>query len=92
MKKRYVVLVVLCCLVLGFVAGTYLMSRAYRRQSAVLVDYITRVSGGTNNKISTLISAIDRMYVDSVDVDTLIEAALPLLLEKLDPHRLRRVM
>ena len=86
MKKRYVVLVVLCCLVLGFVAGTYLMSRAYRRQSAVLVDYITRVSGGTNNKISTLISAIDRMYVDSVDVDTLIEAALPLLLEKLDPH------
>ncbi len=86
MKKRYVVLIVLCCLVLGFVAGTYLMSRAYRRQSAVLVDYITRVSGGTNNKISTLISAIDRMYVDSVDVDTLIEAALPLLLEKLDPH------
>lgn len=77
---------VICCLLLGYVAGTYLTSRAYRRQSAVLVDYISRIGGSSNNKISTLISAIDRMYVDSVDVDTLIEAALPMLLEKLDPH------
>ena len=85
MKKRYVILTVIFCLALGFATGTYLTSRSYRRQSAVLVDYMTRISRHTN-KISTLISAIDRMYVDSVDVDTLIEAALPMLLAKLDPH------
>lgn len=86
MKKRYVILTAVCCLLAGFIVGTFWVTRAYRKQSAVLVDYVSRVSARSNNKINTLLTAIDRLYVDSVDVDTLIDAALPLLLQKLDPH------
>lgn len=42
-------------------------------------------SGGTN-KMSALIDAISTKYVDIVDVDSIIDLALPTILEELDPH------
>ena len=38
------------------------------------------------NKLSNLLSGIDKQYVDSVDVNDLVEKAIPLILSELDPH------
>lgn len=44
--------------------------------------------GGTpgSQKVETLIRAIDRKYVDVVDMDSIMDRVLPTILEELDPH------
>ena len=37
-------------------------------------------------KFSTLLNVLDRIYVDSVDTDELVEIAIVKMLEELDPH------
>ena len=39
-----------------------------------------------NDKLSTIMNIIERNYVDSVNRDDLVEAAIPAVLKKLDPH------
>ena len=39
-----------------------------------------------NKKFNTLINMLDRVYVDSVDVEELAEIAIVKMLEELDPH------
>lgn len=39
-----------------------------------------------NDKLSTILNIIERNYVDSVNRDNLVEAAIPAILKKLDPH------
>jgi len=39
-----------------------------------------------NDKLSTILNIIERNYVDSVNRDDLVEAAIPAILKKLDPH------
>ena len=39
-----------------------------------------------NDKLSTILNIIERNYVDSVNRDDLVEAAIPAVLKKLDPH------
>lgn len=41
---------------------------------------------GNNNKIDMLLSLINTTYVDSVSIDSLIENAIPLIVDELDPH------
>ena len=38
------------------------------------------------NKFGTLLTMLDRLYVDSVDTDELVEIAIVKMLEDLDPH------
>jgi carboxyl-terminal processing protease len=38
------------------------------------------------NKFGTLLNMLDRLYVDSVDMDELVEVAITKMLEELDPH------
>ncbi len=44
------------------------------------------IIGYGNNKLATLIRVIDDQYVDSIDVDSLVEATIPQVLTALDPH------
>jgi carboxyl-terminal processing protease len=39
-----------------------------------------------SNKISSLLGYIENEYVDTVDVETIIESTIPVIIEKLDPH------
>ena len=39
-----------------------------------------------NDKLNSILNIIDRNYVDSVNRDDLVEAAIPAILKKLDPH------
>jgi carboxyl-terminal processing protease len=38
------------------------------------------------NKFGTLLNMLDKLYVDSVDMDELVEVAITKMLEELDPH------
>jgi carboxyl-terminal processing protease len=44
------------------------------------------VNLATTDKIDGLLRLIEKNYVDSVDIDALIEKAMPKVLEELDPH------
>ena len=39
-----------------------------------------------SNKISSLLGYIENEYVDTVDVEKIIESTIPVIIEKLDPH------
>lgn len=64
--------------------GMFFSYRSYRKQAAKL-EYVLRMRS-SNNKISALLTSIQTLYVDSVDVDTIIEKVLPEMLKSLDPH------
>ncbi len=44
------------------------------------------IAPAANNKLSYTLNLIDRLYVDSVNLDSLAEKVLPKLVEELDPH------
>ena len=45
-----------------------------------------RTLTSTQNKLNTLFDIIDHEYVDAIDLDSLVEQQIPLLLKNLDPH------
>ena len=40
----------------------------------------------SDNKLSTILNLINAAYVDTIDTKQIIEDAIPVILEKLDPH------
>lgn len=71
-------------LMAGLLVGSELTGRLWRKHAVKLESAIR--SSSYSNKVSALITAIDQMYVDSVDVDSIVDKALPVILENLDPH------
>ncbi len=65
-------------LVLGILIGVILPHRSDPSQLAGIRP--------RNDKLSTIMNIIERNYVDSVNRDDLVEAAIPAVLKKLDPH------
>lgn len=43
-------------------------------------------TGVTQRKLARVLDIINNEYVDEIDIDSVIESAIPLLLENLDPH------
>lgn len=67
---------------LSMVAGVFLglfFSAHFNRSSLSIIN------GGTN-KLGNLLEAVNQCYVDNVDIDSLIEKSIPLILKELDPH------
>ncbi|MCM1111097.1 MAG: S41 family peptidase [Clostridium sp.] len=50
------------------------------------VLFRTPRADNASGKISTLMNLIDSRYVDEIDTDSLLEAAIPDIMAKLDPH------
>lgn len=79
-------LVVAVSIIAGFVLGT----NASRKSSAILPSEILNQlypeDALSGSKLESVLRYISDRYVDSVDVDTLTEAMIPKVLEKLDPH------
>ena len=84
MKKIYAIILVAFALITGFMVGGIVVMKMWQRQN-VKIESLIRASNRTN-KISTLITALERSYVEEIDVDSLIEEVLPVVLEELDPH------
>src|SRR5664280_3892370 len=79
-SKRSILLPLLLAatLVLAIILGLYLPRR----------NDISQHSGiwSRNDKINNILNLIESNYVDSVSRNDLVEAAIPAILKKLDPH------
>lgn len=75
-NKLYVPIVLAIVLALGIMIGNVLGK----------VDSVSDTSDSFSGKFDYILKTIDRQYVDTVDVDSLTELMIPLLLEELDPH------
>ncbi len=78
-----VLLVVASIFAVGWFAGRSAGRRVTARQLAAIVQGMPQ---SADNKISSVISLIEREYVDSVSIDSIAEVAVPAILKELDPH------
>ena len=78
MKSRNVALIIIASVVTGIALGTFFTRR-------LLTPYLNVINVSTN-KVGDLLHIVDRMYVDSADVDEMVEKVMPQVLKELDPH------
>ncbi len=77
-KQRFIPLLLALCVIGGILIGTFI-SRQY---SGNRLSIITSGS----NKVNYLLQLIDNKYVDTVDINELVESAMPQIVNELDPH------
>ena len=77
-RNRYIPLLMAICVVIGVLIGTFYANHF----SGNRLNIIT--SGST--RLTNLLHIIDDQYVDKVDIDSLVEKAIPQILSELDPH------
>ena len=82
MKTLKTIIRILFLLTMGFFLGTEVMIGVFKRHQ----PQFTRSSSPGSQKVETLIKAIDRKYVDVVDMDSIMDRVLPTILQELDPH------
>ena len=73
----------LTILIIGFFIGSHVVIHLWKKQNTNIERLLRYRS---DNKISALMQAIDSKYVDNINMDSLIDKAMPVLLEELDPH------
>lgn len=80
-KKAILPLIVAAAAIFGLVTGYYICQNKNMEQLQTLGDMQM-----TNNKLSQTISLIESLYIDTVNVNELVEPLLPELIKELDPH------
>ncbi len=83
MKKALIPLIVALGVIIGIVAGNFFAKNTIKGEISDISQRLTMSSG---NKLSDVLSIIDKYYVDTLASDSLIEVVLPELMAKLDPH------
>lgn len=78
MKSRNIALLIIASVVTGIAVGTFFTRR-------LLSPYLNVINVSTN-KVGDLLHIVDEMYVDSVNVDDMVEQVMPQVLKELDPH------
>ena len=68
------------CMVLGIVIGSFYANHFSGNR-------LTVINNGSN-RLNNLLRIIDDQYVDKVDIDSLVDKAIPQILAELDPHSL----
>ena len=76
--NRYMPLLMALCVIIGIMIGTFYANHF----SGNRLNIINSGSGRLNN----LLHIIDDQYVDKVDIDSLVDKAIPQILSELDPH------
>ena len=77
-KQRFMPLIMALCVVLGIVVGNFYAKHASGNRLNII--------GSGSNRLQNLIQIIDDQYVDTVNVNDLVERAIPGILRELDPH------
>ncbi len=77
-SSRLSPLMMALCVIAGIVIGTFYANHFAGNRLSIIS------TGG--NKINYLLQMIDNNYVDTVDMNDLVEQAMPLVLSELDPH------
>lgn len=66
------------CVVIGIVIGTFYANHFSGNRLSII--------NSGSNRLNNLLHIIDDQYVDTVDINTLVENAIPQILSELDPH------
>lgn len=77
-KKRFTPLLMSLCMVIGIVIGTFYANHFTGNRLSII--------NTGSNKLNYLLQLIDNNYVDTVDMTSLVEDAMPEILSELDPH------
>ena len=77
-SNRYMPLLMALCVVIGIVIGTFYANHFSGNRLNI-------ISTGSN-RLNNLLHIIDDQYVDNVDIDSLVDKAIPQILAELDPH------
>ncbi len=77
-NNRFYPLVMALCIVSGILVGAFYANHFGGNKLNII--------GSGNNKLTNLLRIIEDQYVDSVNVDSIVEAAIPQVLAELDPH------
>ena len=76
--NRYMPMLMVLCIVIGLVVGSFYANHFSGNKLNII--------NSGSNMISNLLRIIDDQYVDQVNLDSLVDNAIPRLLEELDPH------
>lgn len=77
-NNRFMPLWLALCVVLGVLIGTFYTSHFSGNRLNII--------NSGSSRLSNLLHIIDDQYVDSVNIDELVEKAMPEILAELDPH------
>lgn len=76
--NRFTPLLMAICVAVGIVIGSFYANHFSGNRLNII--------NSGSNRLNNLLHIIDDQYVDNVDVDSLVEKAIPQILAELDPH------
>ena len=79
MKQLRIPLIIALSIILGIIIGNFFALNATR-------GVIQHKNNSKNDKLSYMLNTINAMYVDSVNIDSIVELIIPDILANLDPH------
>ena len=77
-KNRFMPLIMAVCVIVGILIGTFYANHFSGNRLNII--------NNGSSRLSNLLHIIDDQYVDSVNINDLVEKAIPLILAELDPH------
>ncbi|SES62565.1 S41 family peptidase [Prevotella sp. kh1p2] len=77
-SNRYMPLLMALCVVLGIVIGSFYANHFSGNRLNII--------NSGSNRLNNLLHIIDDQYVDNVNIDSLVDKAIPQILAGLDPH------
>jgi carboxyl-terminal processing protease len=66
------------CIVIGILIGTFYANHLSGNRLSII--------NSSGNKLNSLLQIVNDQYVDTVNMEDLVEGAMPLILSELDPH------
>ncbi len=77
-KNRFMPLIMALCIVIGILIGTFYANHLSGNRLSII--------NSSGNKLNSLLQIVNDQYVDTVNIDSLVEGAMPQILSELDPH------
>ena len=77
-KNNLMPLLLALCVVIGILIGTFYANHFSGNRLNII--------NSGSNRLNNLLHIVDDQYVDSVNIDDLVEKAMPQILSELDPH------
>ena len=77
-RNRFVPLIIAMSIAVGIVIGTFFANQFFGNRLNII--------NTSSSKLNDLLYIIDEQYVDSVNLQDLVEGAIPSILDELDPH------
>ncbi|WP_278780253.1 S41 family peptidase, partial [Leyella stercorea] len=77
-QNRFMPLIMALCVIVGILIGTFYANHFSGNRLNII--------NSGSNRLSNLLHIINDQYVDKVDIDSLVDIAIPQILADLDPH------